>query len=120
MGPVPSDEIAALMGRARVVLNVLPDYYRSHERLYSAMAAGAALVTTGTGCLADALGLNHCPEDSTALAAFGPLAGRGEALADLRASPDRVRRLGEAGRAEVLARHTWTHRVASIEPLLGV
>ena len=101
IGPLPTEKSRALMDHASLVLNLLPAWYRSHERVFEGMAAGCAVATTGV-------------DDVDAILALGPLAGAGERLNELLADSARLQSLGEAGRAELRARHSWAHRVAAL------
>ncbi|MBI3444907.1 MAG: glycosyltransferase [Magnetospirillum sp.] len=119
LGPRPAEEVAELMARSKLVLNILPDYYRSHERVFEAMAAGCAVVSSGTGYLANAMGTETYSGDQTAISYMGPLAGRGERLSGLWNDAPAIAALAEAGLAEFLAHHTWDHRVAGLMPVIG-
>lgn len=119
LGPRPSREAAGLIARSRLVLNILPDYYRSHERVFAAMAAGCATVSSGAGYLANAMGTGSHDGDGTAMAYFAPLAERGEALARLWADTTAIAHLAEAGLSEFRAHHTWEHRVATLLARVG-
>jgi len=101
IGPLPTDRARALMDQARIVLNILPAWYRSHERMFEGMAAGCAVATTGV-------------DDVDAIYAIEPHAGASERLNDLLADSVGLRAMAEAGRAEQRARHTWSHRVATL------
>lgn len=46
VGPVDSAEVAGMIGRSKIVLDVLPTYYGSHERVFAAMASGSVAATT--------------------------------------------------------------------------
>lgn len=114
LGPLPSAEARALMTQARVVINILPAYYRSHERIFDGMAAGAAVASTGRDVIANALGEERDAADDVAIAYLGPPDQAGERLRMLLADEAARRAMAEAGRAEQRARHTWRARVAAL------
>jgi hypothetical protein len=119
LGPRPADEVSRLVGRARLTLNLLPDYYLSHERVFSAMAAGTAVATTGSGCLANALGLESHPADDTAIGHLPPSADRPEYLRALWADQGALAELADAGLDEFRHHHTWERRVAGLLAAIG-
>lgn len=118
LGPLPSAEVRDLMARSRLVLNILPDYYRSHERVFAAMAAGAAVASSGGGYLANALGQHIHAGDGAIISYLGPLAERGHRLAELWNAPQTLMGMAEAGLEEFRARHTWTRRVQALLPAI--
>ena len=114
LGPMPTEQSRALMAQSKLVLNLQPRWFRSHERVFEGMAAGCAVATTGPGTIANAIGAESDPADETAVVCLGPPA---EAAAHLRAllgDEPRLRALADAGLAEQRARHTWAHRVGAL------
>lgn len=119
LGPRPAGEVAGLVARARLALNILPDYYLSHERVFAAMAAGTAIATTGSGYLANALGCERHAADDTAIAYLGALSERPERLAALWADQAGLAQQAEAGLDEFRRHHTWERRVAGLLAAIG-
>ena len=108
LGERPVAELFELMARAKIVLNLLPPYYESHERPFQAMAHGAAAATVAAPWLLGAVGAGSVlalPPDpgEAAEATLAALADDG-ALATLAA----------AGTAAFLAGHTWDHRLSRV------
>ncbi|MGE5506844.1 MAG: hypothetical protein ACM31L_20665 [Actinomycetota bacterium] len=101
VGPRPAAEVAAMAGRARVVVNAMPRHHGSHERLFVALSAGAAALSTPSDFLvgADLPVVAAAPEDMA-----GVLAGADEDLA-------------ARGRAAFLAAHRWDDRARQIMAL---
>lgn len=102
-----------LMARSRMVLNLLPPYYESHERVFQAMAAGARAATTPAELWADLFGAGEClalPCDPRDLA---------RSVADALADPAALARDAERGREAFAGAHTWDHRVGSLLDFLA-
>lgn len=114
LGPLPAARTRELMREARVVLNILPAYYRSHERVFEGMACGAAVLSGGNGYIANALGKATDEADDVAIAYVGAAAQAGDRLAALLSNHEGLRAVADAGLAEQRARHTWAHRVAAL------
>jgi hypothetical protein len=108
LGSLDAPATFALMGRSRLVLNLLPPYYESHERVFQAMAAGALAATTPSD-LWDRLFPNGeclslpCRPDGIAAT-----------VAEILDRPEEMAERAAAGRAAFLAGHTWDHRVDAI------
>jgi Glycosyl transferases group 1 len=103
--PVPFDQILALYRRAKVVLHVGPNFpCGSHERVFSAMMAGAAVLCDRNPYWEETL-TGRC-----AMYDLDDLPSLARALLN-----DRGRRtaLAAAGRAEAFASHTWMVRIRS-------
>jgi spore maturation protein CgeB len=117
LGPVHTRDHNAFSGTPQAVLHVQRDGmarlgFFPPARLFEAAAAGACLVTD--------------PWEG-APGFFEPgaemiVAGSGEAVAEeiQRLTPARARQIGAAARRRVLAGHTYHHRAAGFERLLGV
>ena len=106
LGLRPFGEVLTMMARAKIVLNLLPPYLESHERLFQAMAHGAVPATAAAPWLLNAVGQNALlplPGDAGASAAL-----INAALEDDGALAAR----GAAGTAAFLAGHTYRHRLA--------
>ena len=108
LGERPVAEVFALMARTKIVLNLLPPYYESHERPFQAMAHGAIAATAVAPWLLSSLGAEALlalpPDPAEAAAAIGA------ALTDDRALAARA----SAGTAAFLGGHTWDHRLARV------
>lgn len=108
LGERPVAEVFEMMARTRIVLNLLPPYYESHERPFQAMAHGAVAATVAAPWLMNALGagaLLALPPDP------GEAAARvGAALTD----DDALAARASAGTAAFLGGHTWDHRLARV------
>jgi hypothetical protein len=105
---MPAPEVANLMGRSRIVLNLLPSYFGAHERPFQAMAAGAVAATLPLGWFDAAvakdayLGLPYAP------AAFA------DALAAALGDDARLQAIAAAGAAALASGHTWRHRMETL------
>lgn len=110
-GAVDPVEIPNHLHQMQVAVAPYPaaaDFYFSPLKLYEYLAAGLPTVASMVGNLPDLLGHGRLgvlvePEEPRKLA---------DAITALRHDPERRRRLGQAGRAEVLARHDWRTVVA--------
>ena len=108
LGERPVAEVFALMARTRLVLNLLPPYYESHERPFQAMAHGAVAATVAAPWLLEAVGgdallaLPPDPSEAVAIAAA--------ALAD----DDALAARAAAGSAAFRRGHTWDHRLSRV------
>ena len=108
LGTKSAAEVTALVARTRLVVNSCTPYHGSHERLFQAMASGAAALTSATAWL----GVT-APAD--VLAQARPDLADVAALADgLLADPAQAEVMAEAGRAWFEGAHTWAHRAAAI------
>lgn len=118
LGLQDASEVALMVARSRIVLNLLPAYYKSHERLFESMAAGAATLSTGSDWLENA--------GAPAGTSVGRILGlcrpelAAEIVSGMLRDPDTAQALGAAGRAEFLCRHTLTHRASHLAGLLGL
>jgi starch synthase len=112
IGAVPHAEVPALLGGADIGLAPYaydaPDYF-SPLKLFEYLAAGLATVA------ADIPGVCEIVTEETAVVVpQGDARALADAVGALAADGARRRRLGEAGRALVAARHTWGHRARRI------
>lgn len=109
-------ETLSLLQRARVVLNTNTHFVSGgHERVFAAMAAGAAVVSDVSTWYQDAF------EDGREIALYrwtkpDDLAHK---IADLLADPARTYAMAAAGHQRVETAHLWTHRAARILTLAG-
>jgi glycosyltransferase involved in cell wall biosynthesis len=112
-GAVTPASVPPLLAEMDVAVAPYPaiePFYFSPLKVLEAMAAGLPVVASDVGDLGELVGdgvtgLLVPPGDASALAA---------ALDRLAADPAERRRMGEAGRARVLAAHTWDHVVDRI------
>ena len=111
---IDMDELAVALSRSKVALShshPLP-MYTSWRRPFYAMACGAMVVTNYFPGLETVFenGVHLCWADSPRqMAALAKTAVQDEA---------KRRRIAEAGRQEVLAKHTWDHCIAEIVRLM--
>lgn len=113
IGPQDADAVDDLVGRAKIVINAVPGYYRSHERVFDAMAAGAVTINVGVTDFPDLsaeTGVIRVPDITQIRPVIDAL------LADDKA----LRHAGEAARDLHRAHHTWTHRAATIKDILSL
>lgn len=101
----------------RAVLNVSRESMARYgfspaTRVFEAAGAGACLITDAWE------GIERFLEPGREVL----VAGDGEEVATLVAAltPERARRIGEAGRARIMAEHTYAHRARQVDELLGV
>jgi hypothetical protein len=100
--------IVSLMRHSRVVLNVNANFGAgSHERVFSAMAAGAAAASDHSRFYAERFEAGS----EILLYRWTALEEGLEQVARLAADPDAAWALAEAGRARTAAEHQWAHRV---------
>lgn len=119
LGAVPAARVPEALARAHV--GAAPyaaggDFYFSPLKIYEYMAAGLPVVASRVGHLAEVVadgrtGLLAPPGDALLMA---------EALARLASCPERRAALGAAGRAEVLAHHTWDGVAGRVLTLAGL
>jgi hypothetical protein len=110
---MPAPEVAELMGRSRVVLNLLPPYFGAHERPFQAMAAGAAAATLPLSWFDTAVA-----KDAYLALPYEP-AAFADALAGALGDDGRLHTVAAAGAAALAAGHTWRHRMETLLAALG-
>ncbi len=115
LGPRTPAEVDELTARSKVVLNLSANYHLSHERVFSGMAHGAAVVSYGGGILANALG-KPVPDDPISYATPSTL---DSTIMHLLSDDGACKERGEAGNRMFVAGHTWDHRAERIVELLG-
>ncbi|MCW2698260.1 MAG: hypothetical protein JWR62_3345 [Modestobacter sp.] len=102
-GPVPQEELVALLQTATVV--AVPSLYEGFSLpAVEAMACATPLVTTDAGALPEVVG-SHAAVQVKA-GDVGQLAGALQLVLD---HPSLQEQLGRAGRARVLTSYTWRH-----------
>ncbi len=108
LGEKPISQVFELMARSKIVLNLLPPYYESHERPFQAMAHGAVAASVVAPWLSAATGsdsLLALPPDPAAAASYvGTALAQDDALAALAATGSAALRLG----------HDWSHRLTRL------
>jgi hypothetical protein len=93
--------------RARVVLNVNNGFVAGgHERVFTAMCAGAAVFSDANRYYEEAF------KDGREIVTFAwpKLAGAPDKLAELVSDPDRAAQIARAGAKRAQAEHRWTNR----------
>lgn len=105
LGPRPAAAVFDLMARSKLVLNVLPPYYESHERPFQAMAHGAAAAAVAAPWFLEAVGV-----DAVWPLPPGPNAAA-SAVAMALADDDRLAAIAARGAASLREAHTWDHRL---------
>jgi len=108
--PVGFRETQALMGRAKVVLNVLPCVVDApHDRIFYSTMAGAVALTDRNRWI------DHHYVEGGELAVYDlPPNGLADAVAEFLEDRESLERIAAAGRAKTAAEHTWLNRVDAI------
>lgn len=104
-GPLPFEQTIGLMGQSKIVLNLMPNFaYALHERLLTAMAAGAVVATDGNELI--------CSEfrEGEELLLFEDPDELVEKVAQVLRDEGSRQKMSHVGRQKVLERHTWAHR----------
>ena len=108
--PVGFRETQALMGRAKIVLNVLPCVVDApHDRIFYASMAGAVVLTDRNRWVE-----RHYQEGGELAIYDLPPQGLGDAVAEFLADRAALERIAAAGRARTAQDHTWLSRVDAI------
>ncbi|MBL8705864.1 MAG: glycosyltransferase family 1 protein [Rhodospirillales bacterium] len=108
--PVGFRETQALMGRAKVVLNVLPCVVDApHDRIFYSTMAGAVSLTDRNRWVE-----RHYAEGGELAIYDLPPRDLGAAVAEFLADRDSLERIAAAGRARTAEDHTWLNRVDAI------
>jgi len=114
VGETTIQETLALMDRAKVVLNPFPGYNDSHERVFNAMAGGAAVLTSRSTYYVEAFAADEIfflPNRSDGLAQW---------ITPLMKDDDRVSATALAGRRRFMREHTWACRAERLCHLAGL
>ena len=118
-GPGTAADTLALCHQARIVLNTNNNFAAGgHERVFTAMAAGAHVVSDSSSFYDQAFG----PERMTCFS-WDQVGRVGHDIAALLEDLDRCRGIARAGQAVALAEHSWAIRAArllDIAELTGV
>ena len=110
-GPVPMSRMSELMRQSRVVLNTNGNFGGgSHERPLSGLLAGAAVFSDYSRYYGSAF------EEGREMALFRwrDLKGGLDQLQSLAADPAAAHAMASAGKAKVLADHTWDSRIGTV------
>ena len=111
VGEAGVDQVLALMGGSRVVLNINANFGAgSHERPLTAMNAGAVAATDESRFYA----ANFTAGADLATYRWDRLDEDLVAIAALADDPDAAFAMASAGQQRVLADHLWTHRIGGI------
>jgi glycosyltransferase involved in cell wall biosynthesis len=112
VGMIPHTEVPSELAKFDVAVapGVSSEDYFSPMKIFEYMAAGRPIVAARVGQTPTIIehgitGLLYNPDDPVELA---------RSILELRASPAKAARLGDAARQEVISRHTWDHRRDSI------
>jgi GT2 family glycosyltransferase len=112
---LPNSELCHVYSSAGIVLNDHWDDMREHgyisNRVYDALACGVPVLSDDVPGLAERFG--------DAVAVYRSPAELHELIERLLTDPAELRRRGELGRAAVLARHTFAHRVDELLAILA-
>lgn len=117
-GPVAHDDIPAILNSVDALVAPypdLPDFYFSPLKLFEYMASAKPIVASRIGQVADVLqdrvnGLLVEPGSASDIAS---------ALTELWKDRSFGERLGQAARDEVVAKHTWRHRIKQIDLMIS-
>lgn len=104
-------EALAIMKRSKIVLNSsIKNKWGAHERVFSAPACGAVVVTNDNKYIRETF--SH--GEDILLYKCGKHRHLNSAIADLLGDDQRWSAIATSGRNKVLAHHTWDHRVKSL------
>jgi len=110
-GEMDAPDAVSLFGNAAIVVNTMPYYVESHERLYEAAAHGAAIVTAVN------------PYNRALFSQCGALyqseSEIGDLCSGLLSDPDGLAAMGQAGERLIEDQEGWHHRIAEILDLLA-
>lgn len=109
------EETLRLVRRARLVLNTNNGFVEGgHERVFAAMAGGAAVLSDESSYYSEAFRVG----EEIATFAWQDIETAPDLITALQSDVGRLAALARAGRARVLADHTWTARAARIIQVL--
>jgi len=109
--PVPFSEAIELFKQAKIVLNCTPEIKQgAHERIFSALACGAAVLTLETPYIKEQF------KDGEDILTFAPRRWDevNHKIHAYLADDEKRNRLVGKGREKVLKHHTWDHRALSL------
>jgi len=115
-GSVEHDDIPALLGRADVLVAPYPDlndFYFSALKIFEYMAAGKAIVASAIGQIEKILTHEH----NALLTPPGDVNALRDALTRLKNDAALRKRLGENARKEAREKHTWKHRMITVDAI---
>lgn len=108
---VPYEQAIEVMKQSKIVLNSsIKNYYGAHERIFTAAACGAVVVTNDNPFMRENF------EDGKEILLYrrGDLAQLNKAVHQLLDNEDQRIQLAEAGQKRVMQSHTWDHRVKQL------
>jgi hypothetical protein len=116
-GPVPMARMSELMRQSRIVLNTNGNFGAgSHERPLSGLLAGAAVFSDYSRFYGQAFDEDR----EIALFRWMDVKGGLDRLAALAADPAAAHAIAVAGKAKVLAAHTWDSRIEVVLDAAGL
>lgn len=114
-GLVDHSEVARLLAAADIAVAPVPrmdcELWLSPMKLFEYMAAGKAIVASGTGQLTDVIHDEH----NGLLVAAGEAQALTFALQRLLDQPELRQRLGEQARKDAICKHSWEHYLLCLE-----
>ena len=111
-GPLDSNAVQDLAEHAQCIVDTMPAYFSSHERLFEGLAGGSLVAMIGQTDFDD---LNACG----ALIQANRLDHLADQMARLLDDGEDLAQRADAGRAAVLHNHTWTSRARCIKDALS-
>lgn len=109
---ISPEEILAVMGKAKIVLNSMPNFKNgSHERIFNGMLAEAVVVSDTSTYLEEELG----EKNLLYLYNLKQQQQLPEIISDILKQPEEARQMTERAYKEALEKHTWQNRAAEIE-----
>lgn len=112
-GPVPYRELPHLLRRAKIALNAMPNFSHGlHERILTAMGAGALVATVGNGYMRELF------LEEREVVYIDEYKRLPDQLRALLADDARREEMARAGQQRVIDGHTWAHRAQLIHDLL--
>lgn len=115
-GAVEHDAIPGLLHGVDVLVAPYPelnDFYFSALKIFEYMAAGKPIVASAIGQIEEILTHEH----NALLTPAGDEAALTEAILRLKRDPDLRRKLGANARKEASEKHTWKHRIGTIDEI---
>lgn len=114
----PLDYLEALkvMKQSKIVLNSsIKNKRGAHERIFSAAACGAVVVTNDNTYMRE----NFVDNQEIIMYRRSDFANVNARLHDLLSNDTKRQTIAEAGREKVMANHTWDHRIAALLPQIS-
>ncbi len=109
---VAPEEILTIMGKAKIVLNSMPNFKNgSHERIFNGMLAGAVVVSDTSAYLEEELGKKNL----LYLYDLKRQQQLPEILSNILKQPEKALQMTGRAYEEAFEKHTWQNRAAEIE-----